>query len=1140
MEADHVKTHHYAAPLLSENAVQLLEKRYLRKDETGAATETPQQLFVRVAEAVAAAEEQYGSADAAAIAHDFYDLMASLDFLPNSPTLMNAGTGLGQLSACFVLPVEDDMASIFEAVRNTALIHQSGGGTGFSFARLRPTGDMVRSTGGVASGPVSFMKVFDAATDVIKQGGKRRGANMGVLRVDHPDILEFIDCKATEGVLANFNISVAVTDAFMAAVARGDQYSLISPRTGTAVQQLDARDVFRRIVESAWRNGEPGVIFIDRMNHYNPTPQLGSYESTNPCVTADAWVITAGGARQVRELVGQSFTALVNGQEWPSEGFFSTGVKPVVRLTTREGYSLRLTPDHPVLKVTTLTRYRRETQWVSASSLEPGDRIALHNHRACLGWHGAYSKADGYLAGLLVGDGTVVGDKAVLSSWGEAGGPADVRNVARAAAMAMPHRSDFAGWSAIAERSEYRLASASVSRLAGELGLLDGKAITPAIEGASSDFYCGFLRGLFDADGSVQGSQDKGVSVRLAQSDLEMLQAVQRMLLRLGIASTIYTDRRPAGSSLLPDGRGGMRAYAVAAQHELVIACDNLIEFEQRVGFADSDKAASLAEAMSAYRRRHNRERFVATIAAIEPDGVEEVFDARVPGVHAFDANGLMAHNCGEQVLLPNESCNLGSINLSQMVKGHGVDWERLRHAVRLAVRFLDNVISINRFPLPAIEQASLRTRKIGLGVMGFADLLFRLGVRYDTEQGEGVAHTLMEAIAFWSKEASAELAEERGAFPAFPGSIYERGLMPLPLQDTPRYDGAPAFDWDGLKAKVARTGIRNATTTTIAPTGSISFVAGCSSGIEPVFALAFSRHVLDGQTFVEMNPTFEQAIRERGAYGDDLIAKVAETGCLRDVDVAEDLRQVFVTAHDITPEWHVRLQSAVQRFTDNAVSKTINFGNEATMDDVATAYRLAYSLGCKGITVYRDGSRQVQVLTRGSEGKKDEAAQAPAEPQTAVLAPRLRPTVTTGATERVPLGCGRKLYITINEDEVGLCEVFLQMGKSGGCTASQSEAIGRLVSMALRSGIDVREVVDQLKGIRCPSPAWHNGGATFSCADAVAKALERYTQHNGHAIEKPSAFKVDLSPECPECGSILQFKEGCVVCPSCGYSQCS
>jgi ribonucleoside-diphosphate reductase alpha chain len=471
-------------------------------------------------------------------------------------------------------------------------------------------------------------------------------------------------------------------------------------------------------------------------------------------------------------------------------------------------------------------------------------------------------------------------------------------------------------------------------------------------------------------------------------------------------------------------------------------------------------------------------------------------------------------------------------------VRDGKVGWERLRSTVYGAVRFLDDVISVNRFPLPEIREATLTARKIGLGVMGFADLLFLLGVRYGSPEAESVAHSVMEAVAFWSKEASHELALHRGSFPAFRGSVYEQGELPIPANDWPRHDGAPHFDWDDLRRRVARKGIRNATTTTIAPTGSISFVAGCSSGIEPAFALAFTRTVLDGTKFTEVNPAFEAVARERGVYSPDLIDRVAASGSLDGLEVDEDLRDVFVTAHDISPEWHVRIQAAFQRFTDNAVSKTINFANEATVDDVATAYGLAYNLGCKGITVYRDGSRQQQVLTRGTQAKPEQAAIA--ESPIGAPAPRPRADVTRGSTERIVLGCGRKLYITVNEDEVGLCEVFVQGGRSGGCTASQSEAVARLISLAFRSGIDAGPVINELRGIRCPSPAWSNGTVILSCADAIARAIERYVGRNGHEVAQAGQGPMDLSPECPECGALVQFREGCIVCPGCGYSQCS
>ncbi len=763
--------HDLPLPQFSENALTVLRKRYLQKNEEGLPTEEPWEMFWRVARDVARASRRYDpAADVEAEARLFYSPMAQLDFLPNSPTLMNAGRDLQQLSACFVLPVHDSMESIFETIKDTALIHQSGGGTGFSFSRLRPKGDIVRTTGGIASGPVSFMKVFNAATEAVKQGGTRRGANMAILRVDHPDIVEFITAKRDTSILTNFNISVGLTEEFMRAVSDDQEYDLVNPRTKKVVQRRRAREIFDMIVEGAWATGEPGMVFLDRLNAANPTPELGEIESTNPC---------------------------------------------------------------------------------------------------------------------------------------------------------------------------------------------------------------------------------------------------------------------------------------------------------------------------------------------------------------------------GEQPLLPYEPCNLGSINLSHFVKRGDrpeIDFERLGEAVRTAVRFLDDVIDVNEYPLPRIRDMAHGNRKIGLGVMGFADTLIMLGVPYNSEAGLEVAGRIMKFLHEGGWSASVELARERGVFPNFERSTFAKS--------GPR--------------------LRNATVTTIAPTGTLSIIAGCSSGIEPLFAVVYTRRILDGTEMLEVNPLFEEIARKRGFYSDDLMREIGRHKSLADVsDVPEDIRRLFVTAYDISPEWHIRMQAEFQRHTDNAVSKTVNFRNEATADDIRRVYMLAYELGCKGVTVYRDGSRESQVLTAGSKAPaKVEQAQ-PAVAQAASISPRRRPTVTTGTTEKIKTGCGN-IYITVNEDEAGLCEVFTTIGKSGGCTASQSEATARMISLVLRSGVDPKSIVAELKGIRCPMPSWDRGSVTLSCADAVGKAIERYLS-NGHeggngktavatataVVEKPRLADGDIAsvgfnPECPDCGTILELSEGCMVCRSCGYSRCA
>ncbi|HHV98934.1 MAG TPA: vitamin B12-dependent ribonucleotide reductase [Clostridiaceae bacterium] len=756
---------------LTKNAIKVLEKRYLKKDENGRLLEDPEGMFRRVAKAIAAADAEYVSpSELEKIEQDFFEMMSNLEFLPNSPTLMNAGRPLGQLSACFVLPVEDTMEGIFEAIKNAALIHKSGGGTGFSFSRLRQKGASVNSTGGVASGPISFMKVFNAATEAVKQGGTRRGANMGILRVDHPDIREFITCKQDNSDITNFNISVAITEEFMKAVEKGEMYDLIDPRDGKPAGRENAREIFDIIVNNAWNNGEPGIIFIDRMNKDNVVPEVGVIESTNPC---------------------------------------------------------------------------------------------------------------------------------------------------------------------------------------------------------------------------------------------------------------------------------------------------------------------------------------------------------------------------GEQPLLPYESCNLGSINLSIMVKESGgkitVDFDRLRDTVRKAVHFLDNVIDVNKYPLPEIDKMTKGTRKIGLGVMGWADLLCKLRIPYNSQKALDLAEKVMQFIQEESRKKSAELAEKKGVFPLYDKSIYKNL---------------------GIK-------VRNATTTTIAPTGTLSIIAGVSSGIEPLFAISYIRNVMDNEELVEVNPIFEQIAKEEGFYSEDLMRRIAKKGSISNFsEIPKAIRSVFVTAHDVSPEYHVKMQAAFQKYTDNAVSKTVNLPHDATKEDVRQVYTLAYKTYCKGVTIYRDGSRESQVLNigkvRGKETAKEEQSGYESNEKCTHIYPRTRPEITTGFTEKVRIGCGN-LYITVNYDEQGICEVFTNLGRGGGCP-SQSEATSRLVSIALRSGMDVKSIVEQLKGIRCATTIRQRGLKVMSCPDAIGRVIEKVMKlQNGNSrddelailnslaeIEDEISASLNRSEKlCPDCGKPVEHEGGCIVCKNCGYSKC-
>lgn len=1148
---------------LSENAVKVLEKRYLSRDEDGKLLENPEGMFRRVAKTVAAADvEYYTTEEVAAIEREFFDMMANLEFLPNSPTLMNAGRPLGQLSACFVLPIEDTMEGIFETIKNAALIHKSGGGTGFSFSRLRPKGASVNSTGGVASGPISFMKVFNAATEAVKQGGTRRGANMGMIRVDHPDIMEFITSKRDNADITNFNISVAVTEEFMKAVERDEDYDLYDPHLKKPVKRLNARKVFDLMVDMAWNNGEPGIIFIDRLNKDNVTPELGAIESTNPCVTGDTWVLTDNGPVQVNDILGKEIYVALNGAFHKTDvnGFFKTGVKNVIRLCTDQGYELKITKDHLVRTAANVTRFRIDEEWKPAGDLKPGDRIMLSNNRG-ITWKGKGEHNEGYLLGLLIGDGTLKEEGGVISIWGDGEEAESMMMAAGEAAFALPHRSDFKGFqTVISDRKEHRMRLSALRDLAAVYGIVPGnKKVTPEIEKTGYDFYVGFLKGLFDTDGTVVGTQNKGFSIRLWQNDLECLRVAQRMLHRLGIVSTIYSDRKVDEIKSMPDGKGGYREYEVKAGHELVISQDNLLVFAEIIGFSNSKKQLRLKEGLENYKRALNRERFIATVTESVELEAREVYDVQVPGTNAFDANGIYVHNCGEQPLLPYEACNLGSINLSVMIKNANgkpdVDYEKLGSTVAKAVHFLDNVIDVNKYPLPEIDNMTRGTRKIGLGVMGWADMLCKLNIPYNSQKALNLAEKVMHFIQEESRKASIKLAEKKDVFPYYDKSIYK---------DL------------GIK-------VRNATTTTIAPTGTLSIIAGVSSGIEPLFAISFIRNVMDNDELLEVNPLFKQIAVIDGFYSDDLMRRVAKKGTIKDFpEIPKTVQNVFVTAHDVSPEWHVKMQAVFQKYTDNAVSKTVNLKHDATKNDVKDVFQLAYKLYCKGVTLYRDGSRDMQVLNIGKVSGKEEnkPAEEAADDDIKHIAPRPRPDITTGFTEKVKIGCGN-LYITVNYDEHGICEVFTNTGRAGGCP-SQSEATSRLVSIALRSGIDAKAIVEQLKGIRCPSTIRQKGLKVMSCPDAIGRLVEKVMKlQNGkdeevaaelqvpdeHKLPRPTAncasdcksctlksmcnnpdrsedaddeeLNLTTLTACPECGKPVEHEGGCVVCRHCGYSKC-
>jgi ribonucleoside-diphosphate reductase alpha chain len=771
---------------------------------------------------------------------------------------------------------------------------------------------------------------------------------MGVLWVDHPDILEFVTAKLDPARLTNFNISVAVTDAFMQAASRGDSIELVNPHTGRAERRLDARRLLRTIATVAWRTGDPGVLFLDHINRDNPTPDAGAIEATNPCVTGDTRILVAGeGWIPIAELVGRSASVAT----W-SEGkidyrpvtrVVATGLRPTLRLRTLEGIELRLTADH---RVTT------DRGDVPAGELERGDRIRWLTAPPRAVSRDGDEAGLGELVGWLVGDGHFTHHSAgkptaVLSFYG--------RDKIDAAPhlLRVVHRligDESLTLGTVAARDLAYIRSQRLRAALGERGVDDGckRQVPELVWRGSEELVAGYLRGLFSADGSVQGDASRGSSVRLASNQLALLEGVQLILLRLGVRSVIYRDHRREGPRLMPGPDGEPREYVCATQHELAVARSSLRAYADAVGFLLDHKRARLESVLAAYRRGPYGDREFATVSEIAAEGVEEVFDLTEPTTSHFFAGGLLVHNCGEQPLLPFESCVLGSVNLARFVAGGEVDWPRLGLAVRDGVHFLDNVIDANSYPLPQIEAITRAHRKIGLGVVGFADLLIELGVPYDSEEALVRAAELAAFVERESLAASAELAAERGPFLRFATSRWgAAGHRPL----------------------------RNATTTTVAPTGTISILAGCSSGIEPIYALSLVRRVLDGERLVEVHPRFRRVAEERGFWSDELAAALAEHGRARGLPVAvpDDVQALFATAHDVPPDIQVRMQALFQRHSHSAVSKTVNLPSSAAPEDVERIYRLAHDLGCKGVTVYRDRSRAAQVLSFG-EAARDAA----------------------------------------------------------------------------------------------------------------------------------------------------------------------
>jgi ribonucleoside-diphosphate reductase alpha chain len=1160
----------------SEPALRVLRERYLAR-EHGEVNETPEEMCWRVAVAIATAEARFGRSEAAVseVASAFYDMMVDGYFLPNSPTLMNAGKENAlQYSACYVLPVGDSMEEIFESVKAAAIIQQSGGGTGFAFSRLRPKDDVVHSTGGRASGPVSFLRVFNAATEAVKQGGARRGANMGILRVDHPDILEFIECKL-DGGITNFNVSVAATDLFMEALAEDREYDLVNPRTGQVTGRLRARDVFARIVRAAWRTGDPGMIFVDRINRSpaNPTPELGLIEATNPCLGGDALVATDRGlvpmerlARDFqsggiavkvdRRLLPPRFMVWEGTHDVPLSVYgdgclpisqaFCSGERETVAVRSAGGYALTCTPDH---------RLMTDRGWVAAADLRVGvDRVWIqsdpgsfasdralpsrpaaefrgrngrrYRHALPLEW----SDDLGFVLGWLIGDGWLRSSALSYPRVGFAFGRGDDAALERvAASMDAWHGRPARVWTRAAGVRQLMYPGRFFAAFFEELGVrvvrAGDKTVPAALFRAPRSAVVGFLQGLFSADGTVRENPKTNSSwVALTSRSRMLLQGVQLLLLNLGIRSRLMDRSRPPREGLFNYRAkdGGERSYGSDGRlFELGIFSKSRALFLREIGFLN-DKQRRLEPVR--YAGSH-AQKFSDVVAAVEPAGLRQVFDLTEPQSHSMIANGFVVHQCGEQPLLPNDACNLGSVNVAKFaVERSGrreIDWGELERVVRLAVRFLDDVIEVNPYPLPQVDEMVKANRRVGLGIMGWADLLFTLGIPYDSEEALELAERLMGFVSEKGHDQSIRLAEERGPFPHWSRSMYRHGR--------PR---------------------RNATVTTIAPTGTISMIAGCSSGIEPVFALAFEHRVKgpDGERVLPFfSETFERLARDQGFHSERLMAEVARRGSLADVPgVPASARAVFKTAHEIDAVWHVRHQAAFQKYTDNGVSKTINLPESATEEDVAAAYRLAWDLGCLGITIFRDGSKGWQVLNVGLRGE----GYAPSAPQRGV---KPRPHSLTGSTYRMETPIGTA-FITVNDNGGGEpFEVFVQVGKAGSDTMAVAEALGRLVSLVLRlpSPLTPRrrleEAISQLSRIGGGQPTGFGAAKVLSLPDALARTLaEHIGAPRGESARADAGEAAPADPLrrvgdlCRECGqATLVYEEGCKKCLSCGFNEC-
>lgn len=1108
---------------LSANALKVLETRYLIKNDEGKVVETPEQLFRRVAKAVALAEktpelqERYEQV--------FWELMSNLDFLPNTPTLLNAGReGKNQvLSACFVLPIPDSLEGIFNAVYRSAILHQSGAGTGYSFSRLRPEGSTVSRKTGVSSGPVSFMRVFNAAVEEIKQGNTRRGALMMILNDNHPDILKFVSCKMDETQIRNANISVAASDAFMCAVETNSDWTLSHPST-KETKTIKARELWEKIIGCAWAKGDPGLFFIDEANRHNPVPHIYNIESTNPCfsgnvrLATDHGLLTFGQLYQAKTSISvttdnrtlgirEGITGAVAVQT--STGttlrkacsvFLTKKNQPVYNLVTDRGFEVTATSQH---------KFFTPKGLVELKDLQPGDSVLVQSGTGVWGTSKVlpgqiipgkkfkqrleqglacppteWSRELGELLGWVTGDGWVsthqVNPKRVpQTTLGLVFGLGEKEQLLQKFDDLLFKWTGTRGTRHLQQGSINMFYRSSAFELLAPLGLKSCgglmKRVPEGIWGAPREAVVGFLSALFGADGTVNITKRTSCNVRLASSSRELLVDVQQLLLNEGIYAKLWKSRK-AGQQMMPDGRGGHKMYPFVDQYELIIDGSSRNRFALKIGFLTKDKQKKVMTWINKRSRTWEQHHFLAKVQSVDFVGNEDVYCTTEPTTHSLIANGLVASNCGEVPLGPNEACNLGSINLINFVdlQTKKIDWTRLATTVKSCVRFLDNVIEISKFPFPEIDQMVRGNRKIGLGVMGVHDLLLALEIKYDSEEALTLCDQLASFIQKYADESSINLGEEKGSFLNFKGSTYDGKVKTM----------------------------RNMTRTVIAPTGTISIIANeTSSGIEPVFAFRHKSNRMDTQ----MN------------HSHWLVAK------WEDAHPGQPLPAYFVESHQIHPEWHLKMQAVWQKYINDAVSKTINLPNSATREDIARAYMLAWKLKCKGVTVYRDGCRSTgQVLEH-------------------TKTPKTEPTKAFGEDSRyyeLKTGSG-ELHINIAHREGKPYRLFASMPPIGTEISGLVAVLGITISKYLELGGNLENLIKHYQSVVSDKPLGFGPKKVLSIPHGLAITFKHFLkQLQGKDVK---VVTEQSARSCPECHSPnYSLQEGCCLCVDCGYSACS